>query len=60
MPTSGGPGQQATPNPINAMPATRATGYGGVGFAALLAARPFCTAGPTFSSACERSLRLPR
>ena len=26
MPTSGGPGQQATPNAIRAMPATRATG----------------------------------
>jgi len=25
MPTSGGPGQQVTPNPIKAMPATRAT-----------------------------------
>ena len=26
MPTRGGPGQQAIPNPIRAMPATRATG----------------------------------
>ncbi len=26
MPTSGGPGQQATPKAIRAMPATRATG----------------------------------
>ena len=26
MPTSGGPGQQATANPIRAMPVTRATG----------------------------------
>lgn len=26
MPTSGGPGQQLTPNAIRAMPATRATG----------------------------------